>query len=291
MEARTSEYPFYLRLKSLVFKIKAKKFVIRITEEDLRVVYDKGYGYRSQYEQEGKMVHHKSRATENMTVFLPKIESFQSLPAAILRDIQQSVTQSHTYRLSKHSILQTPGNEKSGLFFVIDGKLRFYKTNLDGKQHTVCILSKGGIFGEVETFSLGARGSYVETMEDSIVLFIPTGQFEPLLRKHSELSLLFLSELSKRLREQDQLVEKLVFQDLRGKVLYFLNRLSNKFSTEENGYRKIDIPLTHQELADMIGATREAVSLTLKELSNEGILLTSRRTIRIHTEKARNELN
>ncbi len=236
------------------------------------------------------MVQHEKKTTENVTMFLPKIKRFQSLPAAVLRDIQQSVTRSHTYTLPKNSILQTPDDEKRGLSFVIAGKLRFYKTYSDGKQHTVCILSEDGIFGEIETFSLGARGSYVETMEDSIVLFIPAEQFDPLLRKHSELSLLFLSELSKRLREQDQLVEKLVFQDLRGKVLYFLNRLSNKFSTEENGYRKIDIPLTHQELADMIGATREAVSLTLKELSNEGILLTSRRTIRIHTEKALNEL-
>ncbi|WP_019639457.1 helix-turn-helix domain-containing protein [Paenibacillus fonticola] len=60
-------------------------------------------------------------------------------------------------------------------------------------------------------------------------------------------------------------MEKLVFRDLRGKVLYFLNRLSKKFGIEENGYRKIDIPLTHQELANMIGATREAVSLTLQD--------------------------
>ena len=66
--------------------------------------------------------------------------------------------------------------------------------------------------------------------------------------------------------------------------------VSNKFSVEENGYRKIDIPLTHQELANMIGATREAVSLTLQELTSEGILVTSRRTVMIHIEKALEEL-
>lgn len=143
------------------------------------------------------------------------------------------------------------------------------------------------MFGEVETFSLGTGGTYVETMEDSLVFSIPTEQFEPLLSKYSELSLRFLSEISKRLRDQDELVEELVFRDLRGKVLYFLNRLSKKFGIEEHGYRKIDIPLTHQELANMIGATREAVSLTLQELSNEGILVTSRRMVMIHIEWSR----
>ncbi|OIB02131.1 hypothetical protein AK95_04260 [Paenibacillus sp. LC231] len=234
------------------------------------------------------MLHYE--AMENIISFLPQIKIFESLPAEIIREIEQLVTRSNTYKLSKNSILQTPDNERNGLFFVIAGKLRVYKTNSAGKQHTVCILSEGGMFGEVETFSLGTRGTYVETMEDSIVFSIPTEQFEPLLSKYSELSLRFLSELSKRLRDTDELVEKLVFRDLRGKVLYFLNRLSKKFGIEENGYQKIDIPLTHQELANMIGATREAVSLTLQELSNEGILVTSRRTVMIHIEKAMKEL-
>lgn len=146
------------------------------------------------------------------------------------------------------------------------------------------------MFGEVETFSLGTTGVYVETMEESIVFSIPTEQFEPLLRKYPELSLRFLSEISKRLRDQEEFVEKLVFRDLRGKVLYFLHRLSKKFGIEENGYLKIDIPLTHQELANMIGATREAVSIILQELSNEGIIMTSRRMVMVHIGKTMKEL-
>ncbi|WP_046214451.1 Crp/Fnr family transcriptional regulator [Paenibacillus wulumuqiensis] len=228
--------------------------------------------------------------TEHITSLLPQIKIFESLPAEIIHEIERLVTRSNVYTLAKNSLFQTPGDERKGLFFVITGKLRFYKTNPAGKQHTVCILSEGGIFGELDTFSLGAKGAYVETMEDSIVFSIATEQFEPLLVKYPELSLRFLSEMSKRLRDQDELVEKLVFRDLRGKVLYFLNRLSQKFGTEEKEYRKIDIPLTHQELADMIGATREAVSVTLKELSNEGILVTSRRTVMIHMEKTMHEL-
>jgi len=238
------------------------------------------------------MLEHETHETnEEITSFLPQIKLFESLPAEIIHEITQAVTRSNTVRFAKNSILQTPDNEKNGLFFVIAGKLRFYKTDSSGKQHTVCMLIEGGIFGEVEPFSLGARGSYVEALEDSTVFWISAEGFEPLLRKYPELCLLFLSEMSKRLRDQDELVEKLVFRDLRGKVLYFLNRLSKKFGTEENEYRKIDIPLTHQELADMIGATREAVSLVLKELSNEGILVTGRKTIRIHIENMKNEID
>ncbi|TCM90819.1 CRP/FNR family transcriptional regulator [Paenibacillus sp. BK033] len=222
---------------------------------------------------------------------LSRIKLFESLPSHIIHEIEQLANESNLNAYPKKTIIQTPGTEKTGLSFVIAGKLRSYKTDSDGKQYTVCILSDGGMFGEVESFSLGIGGTYVETMEETMIYSIPAEQFEPLLSKYSELALRFLSEMSKRLREQAELAEKLVFRNLRGKVLYFLNRLSKKFSIEENGYLKIDIPLTHQELANMIGATREAVSLTLQELSNEGIIVTSRRMVMIHIEKVMKELS
>ncbi|WP_338044845.1 Crp/Fnr family transcriptional regulator [Paenibacillus lignilyticus] len=169
--------------------------------------------------------------------------------------------------------------------------MRLYKNNATGKQHTVCIISEGEMFGEVESFSLGTNGTYAETIEETMICSISKEQFEPLLRDYSELSLRCLSDLSMRLREQDEFVEKLIFRGLRDQVLYFLRTLSKKCSVEENGYLKIDILLTHQELANMVGATREAVSLILRELSNEGIIVTSRRMIKIHLEKAMKELS
>ncbi|AZN41610.1 Crp/Fnr family transcriptional regulator [Paenibacillus albus] len=221
---------------------------------------------------------------------MSQIKLFESLSGEIIDEMNQGMNDSNLITKPKKHIIQTPDHEKNGLFFIVSGKVRFYKTNSAGKEYTVCILDDGGVFGEVESFSLGNKGTYVETMEETMFYRMPNEQFGLLLTKYPELSFPFLSEISRRLRLQDELVEKLIFRDLRGKVLYFLDRLSHKFGVEEDGYLKIDLPLTHQELANMIGATREAVSLTLQELSNEGILLTSRKTIMIHIEKALKEM-
>ncbi|NBD27858.1 Crp/Fnr family transcriptional regulator [Paenibacillus glycinis] len=226
----------------------------------------------------------------SQTSILSGFKIFESLPMTIVNEIEQLISKSNINKFPKNYLIQPPDKEKLGLCFVIAGKLRLYKANSTGKQYTVCIVIEGGVFGEGELFSLGASGAYAETMEETIIYSIPTEQFEPVLRKYPELALRFLSEMSMRMRDQDELVEKLIFKDLRGKVLYFLIRLSKKFSVEENGYKKIDIPLTHQELANMIGVTREAVSLTLQELSNEDILVTSRKMVMIHIEKAMEEL-
>lgn len=225
------------------------------------------------------MAHHLT--PETIAVFLPKIKLFESLPAEALADIRQAIAPSYTYQVGAHSIFQTPDDARKGLFLLLTGRLRFYKINADGKQHTVCIQNEGSVFGEVDTFALGEVGSYVETMEDSTIAFIPAERFEPFLRKYPELSLVFLAEVSRNLRVQGEWVEHLVFGDLRSKVLYFLNRLIDKFAAGEPDNNEVTLPLTHQELADIVGATREAVSLALKELSNEGILTTGRKTITV----------
>lgn len=85
-------------------------------------------------------------------------------------------------------------------------------------------------------------------------------------------------------------MERLALSDLRGKVLFFLTKLSKKFGVDENGYKKIEMPLTHQELANMIGATRESVSLVLQKLSNEGVTINVRKTILVQVEKAKERL-
>ncbi|SDW09625.1 CRP/FNR family transcriptional regulator, anaerobic regulatory protein [Paenibacillus sp. CF384] len=250
-------------------------FVIQITDEFIMLSYD---GHRREAHMESKFS-------------MSQIKLFESLSAEIIDEMDKSMNDLNLVTKPKKHVLQTSGHDKNGLFFVISGKVRFYKTNSAGKEYTVCILDGGGVFGEVESFSLGNKGTYVETMEETMYYRMPNEQFELLMIKYPELAVPFLSELSKRLRIQDELVEKLIFRDLRGKVLYFLNRLSNKFGVEQDGYLKIDIPLSHQELANMIGATREAVTLVLQELSNEGILITSRKMVMIHIQKAMKELN
>lgn len=146
------------------------------------------------------------------------------------------------------------------------------------------------MYGESSSFSFGTNGNYMETMEETTICSIIQDQFEQFLIKRPELALKFLEELSNRIRDRDEVLERLALSDLRGKVLFFLTKLSKKFGVEENGYHRIEIPLTHQELANTIGATRESVSLVLQEFSNEGVIITSRKSIMVQLEMAKERL-
>ncbi|NQX58027.1 Crp/Fnr family transcriptional regulator [Paenibacillus qinlingensis] len=198
--------------------------------------------------------------------------------------------ESNIKSVSKGTLVQTPEDDSNGLFIVIEGRIRLFKTNADGKQYTVGILGSGSMYGESGLFSFGTNGNYMETMEETIVCSIIQDQFEQFLSTRPDLALKFLEELSNRIRDRDEVLEKLALSDLRGKVLFFLTKLSKKFGVEEKGYQRIEIPLTHQELANMIGATRESVSLVLQEFSNEGVIITGRKSIMVQLEMAEERL-
>jgi CRP/FNR family transcriptional regulator, anaerobic regulatory protein len=219
--------------------------------------------------------------------YLSKISIFETLPTEDLEEIDRMAPMTHFNAVSKGTMVQTPGTERDGLFFVKEGKLRLYKINSDGKQFTVGILGKGNMFGEIDSFSLGTKGIYIEAMEETLICSVLKDHFNKFLSQRPLLAMKFLKELSDRLRERDELLEKFALGDLREKVLYLLFKLAEKFGVEDEEYVRIDIPLTHQELANMIGALRESVTLVLHELSEEDFIQTGRMSIRVNIGKAK----
>ncbi|MCY9669629.1 Crp/Fnr family transcriptional regulator [Paenibacillus alginolyticus] len=219
--------------------------------------------------------------------YLSKISIFEALPEEDLLELDRMAPMTHFNALPKDTLIQTPDTYRDGLFFIKEGKLRLYKINVEGKQFTVGILGKGNMFGEIDTFSFGTKGIYIETMEETLICSVPKEHFENFLAKRPQLAMKFLTELSKMLRERDEMLEKLALGDVRERVLHLLLKLSEKFGVEDGGLVKIDLPITHQEVAHMIGATREAVTVILNELMKEGMIRTGRKSISIHQSKAK----
>lgn len=222
--------------------------------------------------------------------YLSRISIFETLPPEDLMELDRMAPMTHFNALPKGTLVQTPDLHRDGLFFVKAGKLRLYKINSEGKQFTVGILGNGNMFGEIDTFSFGTKGLYIETMEETLICSVLKEHFENFLLKRPELAMKFLKEFSNMLRERDELLEKLALGDVRDRVLHLLLKLADQFGIDDDEFVKIDLPLTHQEVANMIGATRESVTVILNELVKEGVLQTGRKTISIEVNKARDSL-
>ncbi|MDD9269703.1 Crp/Fnr family transcriptional regulator [Paenibacillus sp. GCM10023248] len=217
----------------------------------------------------------------NKLWYLSQISIFEEMSREEIREIDQLDTINHFNWITKNTLVQTPESAREGLYFVKEGKLRLYKLNDSGKQFTLGILTRGNIFGELNSFSFGTRRVYIETMESSLLCTITEPQFERLMLNRPQLALKFLKALSDRLKEREDQLEQLALHGLRERVLHLLSTLSAKFGVIQDGYALIDLPLSHQEIANMTGASREAVSNVMSELAKEGVIKASRLSVQL----------
>lgn len=224
----------------------------------------------------------------NKLWYLSHISMFEALPQEELLKIEKVIPM---LTLRRNTLIQTPETFREGLYFVKEGKLRLYKINSNGKQFTQGILGKGNVFGELDSFSLGTKDVFIETIDDVLLCSMGKEQFEQFLAEHPQLALKLLRVLSERLNEQNAMLEQLALGGIRERILFLLVKLSEQFGVPEGEYDKIDLQLTHQELGNMIGATRESVTVILNELIKEGVIKTGRLSIRICKEKASRYLN
>jgi CRP-like cAMP-binding protein len=219
----------------------------------------------------------------NKLWYLSQISLFEALSMEELMEIEK-MTPMLTIR--KGVCVQSPDTFREGLYLLKVGKLKLYKISPEGKQFIVSILGAGNVFGEIDSFSLGTRDTFIETMDETILCSIGKEQFESFLVDRPHLTLNMLKELSRLLKERDEMLAQLALGNVKDRALHLLKTLALKFGVAEGGcYHKIDMPLSHQEIANMIGSTRETVTMVLNELSKEGTIRIGRMSIQVQLQE------
>lgn len=223
----------------------------------------------------------------NKLWYLSQINLFEALPMEDLRLIDQMAPMS----TMKKGTLIDPTTNNPQLYLLKKGRVRLFKVSEDGRQLTLGLLGKGNIFGETESLSTGSGSASVEALDDALVCVLGKDDFEAILLKRPAVALKMVSILTQRIREAEELVENLAFHDVRYRVVYLLAKLAQQFGSAEDGtvagYTQLDLALSHADLANMIGATRESVSMVLSQLAKEGVVVTGRRTLAVDLHRAK----
>ncbi|WP_422657740.1 Crp/Fnr family transcriptional regulator [Paenibacillus sp. EC2-1] len=191
--------------------------------------------------------------------------------------------------IPRNTFIQTPETFTPGLYFVKKGKVRLYRLNSDGKQFTSDVLNEGNVFGELNMISFGTKEHYIETIEESHICRIDHTRFEQFIMHRPRFVMALIQVLSKRINSMSLLTQNLAIGNLHDKILCVLMELSAQHvvrrDESDDPFHQIDVPLSHQDIAHMIGASREAVTVALQELVKGGLIKTGFRTIYIDREK------
>lgn len=192
-------------------------------------------------------------------------------------DIDFIASRGKTKTVPKNTILLNEGDESDFLCVILQGQVKVYVSEENGKEVILNIQGPGEYFGELSLIDEVPRSASVMTSERSRVVFISRADFETCLVDNPMLAMKLIRSLTRRVRELTDIVKNLALHDVYGRVARTLSKLAHL----QDGRLIVDQRLTHQELANMVGASREMVSRILKDLHTGGYIEIKNKVITI----------
>ena len=204
-------------------------------------------------------------ATTVSTAVLKAVPIFASLPEEQLRMLTMVVTRKSAPR---STTIMAGGDPTDSLYIVLSGRLKVMMSDSDGKEVILAILGPGEFFGEMGLIDEEPRSASVVTLEPCELLSIAKRDFRKCLAENFEMSMAVMRGLVRRLREADRKIGSLALLDVYGRV----SRLLLDMAETVNGEKIVTKRLPKQDIAKMIGASREMVSRVMKDLQVGGYI-------------------
>ncbi len=181
--------------------------------------------------------------------------------------------------LRRGEVLFNEGDDGNQLYVVTDGKIKLGRTSPDGRENLLAILGPGQMFGELSFFDPGPRSATATAVTDVDVKSLGHEALSPVLRAHPDVAMALLNQLAGRLRRTNEVVGDLVFSDVPGRVAKALLDLASRFGRKADDGVHVNHDLTQEELAQLVGASRETVNKALADFASRGWLRLEPRSV------------
>jgi CRP-like cAMP-binding protein len=170
----------------------------------------------------------------------------------------------------KDAIIVDEGLTGDYMYVIRSGRVKVTKASDEGREQIMNLFSEGDFFGEMALLDNRPRSASVTTLEPTLLLALSRRDFLELLKNRSSLALCVIQELTRRLRETGDQASSISFQKVQERTRGLFERLARDEGSTDHS--RITPTLTHQQIADMIGASRETVTRAVKRLKADGWL-------------------
>jgi CRP/FNR family transcriptional regulator, cyclic AMP receptor protein len=220
----------------------------------------------------GKAVHDDKRALW----YLKKIPLVADLSHDVLTRLAEVV---QLLEVRRRQVVYLPGDPGQTVYFVNGGRVKISKVTRDGKELTLAYRGPGEIFGELALIDGGPREEMAEAVDNALITELDRAEFERLLQQQGMVGYRLTKVFAQRRREIENKIENLVFKDVNSKLAQLLLRLGTEYGVDDARGTLVALKITHQEMANLIGSTRETVSLTLSQFKRKGLIQTEGRKV------------
>jgi CRP/FNR family transcriptional regulator, cyclic AMP receptor protein len=207
--------------------------------------------------------------SESVEAVLRKTPLFANLTEAEMRALRARVS---TRRLHSGELLFNEGDACTGLFLVASGKIRIFKISTAGREQVLAVEGPGSSFAEIPVFDGGNYPASASALEETEVLFISRKDFQNFCREHPEVALKVIAVVGSRLRRLVGIIEDLSFTTVRQRLIALILRLAQTGGSASKEGVRVELSMSHQDLAAELGTVRELISRNLSRLQAEGFL-------------------
>jgi CRP-like cAMP-binding protein len=210
---------------------------------------------------------------------------FSGLDDAAADSLRSSLTET---RLRRGETLFREGDSGDRLYVVMEGKIKLGRSSPDGRENLMAVLGPGQMFGELSLFDPGPRSLTATAVTDVTMGSLGHEELSGWLTGYPDVARNLLGQLAARLRRTNDVVADLVFSDVPGRVAKALLDLASRFGRQADDGVHVHHDLTQEELAQLVGASRETVNKALADFANRGWLrLEPRSVVLVDVERLR----
>lgn len=207
---------------------------------------------------------------------VPCASLFEQLSAAELAQLE---SRSRHQTFARKGLIYLPSDHSNSVLLVTAGRVRLYAVTPDGKESVLALIEPGELFGELALFGQVRREEFAEAIEKTSIVMIPGDEMRRLMETHPTLTIGLSRLMGLRRQWIERRLRALLFRSNRDRLIFLLLELAVKYGVSRSTGLWLSIRLSHQEMASMIGSTRESVTLLLGELQHERLIEIHRRQI------------
>lgn len=217
---------------------------------------------------------------------LKRVPSFSTLTKAEASDL---LSMCRTVEYKKGRTIFSEGTEGNEVYLIDEGRVKITTQTPQGRTKILGILQEGDFLGEMAILDPSPRTANAFVHEDASIIVLERKDFLSFIDEHPDVSMKIVQSLCRRVREANDEIRNFTFYDQPGRLAHMLRKLSEKFPGESDGESYIDLKLTHQDLADMLGIARESVTKMVSTLKREGAIDIREHMIYIINDDALND--
>ena len=169
-------------------------------------------------------------------------------------------------------VLFAEGDACRGLYLVVTGKVRIFKTSTGGREQVLAVEGPGATVAELPVFDGGPYPASSSAVEPTVIAFLSRRDLHDYCMENPEVALKMLAVVGARLRRLVGIIEELSFTTIRQRLIAFLLRLAETEGEATEAGVAFLLPGSHQELASQLGTVRELISRNLTRLQAEGLI-------------------